>query len=112
MVYPSLVPTGICHTPITICLEDGLGEDGSPRQTAVYTGLCHYRRVQITKQDDDRRAVTITGEVYLSGDPIPGKDITGTVLLGDDQTRRQIERSERAINPDGSINYTKLELIG
>ena len=112
MIYPALVPPTVCRTPVTIYLEDGFGEDGSPRRTILFSGRCKYQRVVETKHADDWRTVTVTGKAYLNGDSLPGRELTGTVLLGDDPTPRPIERAERALNPDGTVNYTKLELMG
>lgn len=112
MVYPPLVPDAVCRVPIQIYLEDGFGEDGSPHRTILFSGRCNYRRTLVTKQDGEHRSVTVTGEVYLNGDILPGQELSGVAQLGGDPTPRQIARSERAYNPDGTVNYTRLELMG
>lgn len=112
MVYPPLVPDAVCTTPIRIYLEDGFGEDGSPHRTVLFSGRCNYRRVLVTKLQGEHRTVTVTGEAYLTGDVLQGQELSGVAQVGEDTTPRPIVRAERAYNPDGTVNYTRLELMG
>ena len=111
MVWPKLVPPPVCTTPIDIVLEDGINEDGSPKAVGGYTGKCNYREEAKWSIDGERRAVRMMGIVLIDGDIAPGlEDITGTATIGKGKVRR-IEKGARGRNPDGTVNYTRLELI-
>ena len=111
MQWPNLVPDSVCTTPITIRLEDGLNEDGSPRQTTLFAGNCNYVEKASQKLDAERRVVTVTGVALLNGDPVPGVPLEGTVLIGESKKPHLIHCSARLRNPDGTVNYTRIEVI-
>ncbi len=111
MQWPELVPDAVCTTPITVQLEDGLNEDGSPRKTTLFSGGCNYTQKTQQKTDAERRVITITGVALMNGDPAPGVSIIGTALIGENREPHLIHQSQKATNPDGTVNYTRLELI-
>lgn len=111
MVWPKLVPPAVCTTPIEVTLEDGVNEDGSPKVVGRYTGKCNYREEAKWSVDGERRVVRMMGIVLIDGDIAPGlEDITGTTIIGRGKVRR-IDKGVRGRNPDGTVNYTRLELI-
>ena len=86
MKYPQLVPDRVCTTPITVYRESGLNRDGSP-------------------------IITLNAVALFNGDIAPDSDtIEGDVdvLSG---IHRRIYASQKCRNPDGTVNYTRLELI-
>lgn len=112
MRYPPLVPPAVCHTRIRVYREDGINPDGSPRRIAVFDGLCNYKEQMRQVMDADRRLITLSAVALLPGDISPGTEhLAGSVLVGDSRTVRTIHSAYRARNPDGSVNYTRLELI-
>lgn len=111
MRWPELVPDAVCTTPITVQLEDGLNEDGSPRKATLFSGTCNYVQKTQQKTDAERRVVTLSGVALMNGDPAPGIKLTGTALIGADEEPHLIHAASRANNPDGTVNYTRLELI-
>ena len=56
-----------------------------------------------------RRLVTLSGTVIIEGDIYPNKLIEGYIKVGD--IKKDIYKSSRPRNPDGSIFSTELELI-
>lgn len=111
MHWPELVPDAVCTTPITVQLEDGLNEDGSPRKTILFAGRCNYTQKIQQKTDAERRVITISGVALMNGDPAPGAALCGTALIGIDEEPHLIHASARMRNSDGTVNYTRLELI-
>lgn len=112
MKYPELVPDHVCSTPITITVTNGIGEDGAPAVCGTYTGKCCYSEASAKRTTADKQLITLSGVALFNGDIIPGLDVFdgGAVILGGN-IRRSIYRSQKARNPDGTVNYTRLELI-
>ena len=104
MKYPQLVPKRICTSPITVYRESGLNRDGSPKQTAVFSGKCFY-------SEKTKQIITLSGEALFNGDIAPDTDVISGEVVVLTGIRRKIYASEKAKNPDGTVNYTRLELI-
>lgn len=111
MKYPALVPDRICNTPVTVYCENGLNRDGSPKRTVIFEGKCFYKEKTKHKITADKQLITLSGEALFNGDIAPDTDvITGEVRLLSG-IKRLIYASEKAKNPDGTVNYTRLEMI-
>lgn len=111
MKYPRLVPDSVCNTDITVYRTGGLNRDGSPKLTTIYEGKCLYSEKSRTKLTADKQLITLSGEALFNDDIAPDTDtITGEVSIFSGITR-VIFSSEKAKNPDGTVNYTRLELI-
>lgn len=111
MKYPQLVPDRVCKTPITVFREGGLNRDGSPKRTVIFEGKCNYSEKTIQRITADKQLVTLNALALFNGDIAPDSDtIEGevSVLSG---IRRRIYASQKCRNPDGTVNYTRLELI-
>lgn len=111
MIWPQLVPDAVCTTPIRIVWTSGVTADGAPAETTAYTGRCNYAEKSREILDAERRLVRLEAVALLPGDPLPGQDISGTAVIGDGRTKRRIYRASRARNPDGTVNFTQLELM-
>ena len=112
MRYPPLVPPAVCHTKIKVYLEDGINPDGSPRRVTIYDGMCNYSEHMRQVLDADRRLCTLSAVALIPGDMSPDSEqLSGSVLIGDGQTVRTIHSASRARNPDGTVNYTRLDLM-
>lgn len=110
MKWPSLVKPWACKVPVAVRLEGPLGEDGAPVAGQEIVTKCSYSEKQRQVLDAQRRMVQLQGTVFFSGDLAPGvAALTGTVEVQGGSWN--IFRAERARNPDGTVNYTKLELM-
>lgn len=111
MKYPKLVPKSICKTPIKVIIEsERINYDGEP-ETFEVTLLCNFQDTAKTIFTDEKKTVEITGTVLLDGDIAPSMaNISGGTVevFGE---KRRIERGMKARNPDGSVNYTRLEVV-
>lgn len=109
MIYPSLVPSAVCKTPIRMVIEqEGLDEDGAPIQALEYEGKCNWQDSGKVELTAEQKYVRITGRAYFNGDIAPDvPNITGGygVIFGE---RRPIAEGIKARNPDGSVNYTEV----
>lgn len=110
MKWPQLVPTAVCRVPITVHLTDGDDEDGAPHVVRELHLPCNYNGKGGWTVDDERRMVRYTAAALFPGDIAPELiHLTGWAeVLGATLT---IHAADRARNPDGSVNYTRLELM-
>lgn len=111
MKYPQLVPDRMCTTPITVYRESGLNRDGSPKRTTIFEGKCNYSEKTVQRITAEKQIITLNAVALFNGDIAPDSDtIEGDidVLSG---IHRRIYASQKCRNPDGTVNYTRLELI-
>ncbi len=111
MKYPQLVPDRVCTTPITVYRESGLNRDGSPKRTVIFEGKCNYSEKTVQRITAEKQIITLNAVALFNGDITPDVDnIEGDVdvLSG---IHRRIYASQKCRNPDGTVNYTRLELI-
>ena len=95
MKYPQLVPKSVCVTPCKVYRTDGLNRDGSKKKTVIF---------------EDKQLITLSGEALFCGDIAPDSPvIDGYAEISGREYR--IYGSAKAKNPDGTVNYTRLELI-
>lgn len=108
--WPKLVPVGVCRTPVVVTLTDGVDEDGAPAVARVISTHCNFNGGGGWTVDEQRQAVRYSAAALFDGDLAPELPrLTGWVdVLG---TRMTVHVGWRARNPDGVVNYTKLELI-
>lgn len=101
-------PKWILNTPIEI-YQTFINEDGEPVEDLIYNGLCNYNEKSRQTLDAERRLVSLSGTVIVEGDINPDKLIEGYIKIG--ELKKDIYKSLRPRNPDGSVFSTELELI-
>lgn len=110
MKYPQLVPDRVCNTACMVYRTDGLNRDGSKKKTVIFDGRCFHSEKSRQKLSAEKQLITLSGEALFNGDIAPDSAvIDGYVEIGGKEYK--INASEKAKNPDGSVNYTRLELI-
>ncbi len=70
---------------------------------------CNYSEKSKQILDAERRLIQLEATVLMDGDIAPGVKLEGYVEI--DTINRTIYRSSRARNPDGTVNFTQLELM-
>lgn len=112
MKYPKLVPDKVCTTNVRIVKTGGLNRDGSPKETEIFNGKCFHDEKSFQKLNADKQLITLSGKLFLNGDIAPDSDIiSGNVEIEGSKEARIINSSYKGKNPDGTVNYTMLELI-
>lgn len=111
MKFPELVPDRICKTSVRVYRTDGLNRDGSPKKTVIFEGKCFYSEKTKQKITAEKQLITLSGEMLFNGDIVPDTDIIEGEVETLSGIRRKVYASEKARNPDGTVNYTRLELI-
>lgn len=111
MLFPCLVPKALCKTDIHIVIvQEGMNEYGEPLDTIEIDTRCNYQDKAKVIYTSDEKQVKITGSAYIPGDIAPNIPVIsgGTVTVFG--VERSIFSGEKARNPDGTVNYTLLEL--
>lgn len=99
------------QSPVTVYRENSLNRDGSPKRTVIFESKCICNEKTKQKITAEKQIITLSDGALLNGDIAPDFDIiTGEIQLKSG-VKRRIYASEKAKNPDGTVNYTRLELI-
>lgn len=112
MKYPCLVPKRLCKTPVTIHLEsEEISNLGEPEKVLDLELTCNFQDKAKTILTPEKKLVQITGTAMFPGDIAPEfPSLSGGTVTVFSQTRR-IAQGMKARNPDGTVNYCRLEVI-
>lgn len=112
MKYPCLVDKRFCKTQVLVKIDkDEINEDGEIERIATIITNCNLQmgaRVSMTK---DKEKIELSGVALFIGDLCPSVPVisSGTVKIYDREY--SINKGTKNLNPDGTVNYTTLELI-
>lgn len=136
MKYPKLVPPRLCTAGVKVQFLGNLDIEGNEEILCEFSGKCNLQYKTKQVYTTDKRLITIAATALFDGDIAP--DILypkGTLFLKDlfsldcengaqletesGETLEmfaigkeyRIHRITKERNPDGSVNYTRLELI-
>lgn len=112
MKFPCLVDKKWCKTDIHVEIEpEGVNNYGEPFPTFTYDGVCNYQDTARTIRTAEKKLIEITGTALFPGDIAPDLPVIsgGTVKICG--VERRIATGMKARNPDGTVNYTRLELV-
>ena len=111
MRWPSLVKGFARSTMVSVSVgAAGFDEDGAPVEAASWSGMASWQDTARRTFATDRGEDTATATVYADGDVLPGvAHITGGTVRAFGE-ERQIVAGAKWRNPDGTVNYTRLEL--
>ncbi|MCI2047462.1 MAG: hypothetical protein LKJ90_07075 [Faecalibacterium sp.] len=110
MIWPKLVPDSVCNVACTVTLTGPPGEDGAPTVLQTLDAKCNYTDAPKQIVDATKRLIQLSGTALFNGDIAPGVKILAGIITTDSGTWT-IYRGVRARNPDGTVNFTKLELM-
>ena len=110
MKYPKLVRNP--QTPVAVVIESETPNEYGERNKLLDASLlCHYQDAASVLHTADKQKPTVTGAVYFDGDICPDAAVIScghVVIFGE---RREIAKGCKARNLDGSVNYTRLDVI-
>lgn len=111
MKFPKLVPKSLAKTEIQVKLfQEGLSETGGPLVALDASFRCNYQDKASTVLTDEQKLVKAGAAALIDGDICPGLAVISSgevVIFGE---TRNIVAGSKARNPDGTVNYTRLEL--
>lgn len=109
-MWPRLVPDRVCKTPCRVVLTNGIGEDSAPLIVADLTLKCNWQDKPRQILNAERQLIQLAGTALFNGDIAPELDI----LAGEVEIYGKIwtiYQGGKCRNPDGTVNYTRLELM-
>ncbi len=112
MKYPCLVPKQLCKTSVHVYLEsEELNTLGMPKRILDVDLLCNFQDSAKTILTTEKKLVQITGTALFQGDIAPDFPTLsgGTMTVFGEE--RHIEQGMKARNPDGTVNYCRLEVV-
>lgn len=112
MKYPCLVRKKDCRTHVLAEIEqEGLNEYGEPLGAVVFEGLCNYQDSAKAILTEEKKLVQVAGTALFPGDIAPGVPVvsSGTVVVHG--VKRRIAQGMKARNPDGTVNFCRLEVV-
>ena len=110
MGFPKLVRHA--NTPVRVVIESEEPNEFGERETLLDDSLlCNYQDAGSVRHTSDKQTPGITGTIYIDGDILPDVAVIscGYVIIFDE--RREIKKGQKARNLDGSVNYTRLDVI-
>lgn len=112
MAYPCLIPKWAFNKLAKVSIAgEGVNEDGEIIPELQITQNCNIQFKSEQKLDNKKQSVTLTGKAYFKGDICPDIRIIKGGKLTCDNIDYEIHAGSKALNFDGSVNYTELELI-
>ncbi len=112
MKYPCLVNEKLCKTDIHLEIRpEGVDRRGEPSPPVIVDTKCNYQDSAKTVFTAEKKLIEITGTVLFPGDIAPELSVISGGTARICSVERRILRGTKARNPDGTVNYTKLEVI-
>ena len=112
MTYPCLIPEWALNATATVSIaSEGVSEDGELIPQLELEAKCNIQLKNEVKLDSKKQSVSLTGKAYFIGDIAPDiRTIKGGTLIHND-VNYNIHAGSKALNFDGTVNYTVLELV-
>lgn len=86
-----------------------INEDGEPVEALLFEGKCIYTDKSKNVLNAERQLITLSGKVVIEGNISPENPlIDGCVEING--VKKNIYRTERPLNPDGSVFSTEISL--
>jgi hypothetical protein len=109
--WPQLILPQFCTTEIEVVVEsEDLNENGTPKQLLSWKGKCNYQDKSKRVWSAEKELTEVSGTCLIPGDIAPDMLVipSGTVAIYG--VKRELVIGTKARNPDGTVNYTRLEL--
>lgn len=95
---------------LTVYQTYGLNRDGSKKKIVIFEGKCFHQEKAYQKLTAEKQLIILSGAAFFSGDISPDTAvIEGYAEIGGREYK--IFSSEKAKNLDGTVNFTRLELM-
>lgn len=112
MGWPCLVPKALSKTPVKVTLyREGIDEDGAPLAALTVETTCNWQDSAKVVRTDETHTVQLSGVALFPGDLCPGLAVISSGKVEVFGASRSIFRGSKARNPDGTVNYTRLEVV-
>ena len=112
MKYPCLVRPKYCQTPVTVTIHsEGVTEDGAPEIAFEAELMCNWQDSAKTVLTAQQKRVDVIGKALFTGDICPDLPVISGGFVTVFGEKRVIAKGTKARNPDGTVNYTELDVM-
>ena len=112
MNYPKLVRKEQCKTDIHVVLYgEGTTEDGEPVIALEDDFKCNYQDKAKRVLSAEKVVIQLTAKAYFIGDIAPDLSVISGGQVTVFGETRSIYQGSKARNPDGTVNFTELEIM-
>lgn len=112
MNYPKLVRKEQCKTDIHVVLYgEETTEDGEPVIALEDDFKCNYQDKAKRVLSAEKVVIQLTAKAYFVGDIAPDLTVISGGLVTVFGETRSIYQGSKARNPDGTVNFTELEIM-
>lgn len=112
MNYPKLVRKEQCKTDIHVVLYgEGTTEDGEPIIALEEDFKCNYQDKAKRVLTAEKVVIQLTAKAYFIGDIAPDLSVISGGQVTVFGETRSIYQGSKARNPDGTVNFTELEIM-
>lgn len=112
MKYPCVVDKRFCKTDIHVEITpEGVNKYGDHFPATVINTKCNYQDTAKTVLTAEKVLIQLTGVALFPGDIAPDLPTLSGGTATVNEVERKIFKGTKARNPDGSVNYCKLELM-
>lgn len=112
MKFPCLVSKRFCNTPIKVVIEsDELSEDGELKDAVTVETKCNLQMGSRASFTKDKEKIELSGVALFIGDLCPTLPVIASGSVTIDGNTYGINKGTKNLNPDGTVNYTTLELV-
>lgn len=112
MNYPKLVRKEQCKTDIHVVLYgEETTEDGEPVIALEDDFKCNYQDKAKRVLSAEKVVIQLTAKAYFIGDIAPDLAVISGGLVTVFGETRSIYQGSKARNPDGTVNFTELEIM-
>ena len=112
MAFPCLVDKKFCKTNVLVTIDrDEMNEDGEIERVASIITTCNLQmgaRVSMTK---DKEKIELSGVALFIGDLCPSLPVIASGSVTINGREYSINKGTKNLNPDGTVNFTTLELM-
>lgn len=110
MRYPKLVR--IARTPARVVIESSEPNEYNERVVICDRDvLCNYQDTASIRFDGNKQSPEVVGCLLIDGDPFPEASVIAAGYVDVFGMRMAIAKGAKARNPDGTVNYTRLDVI-
>ena len=110
MKYPKLVRGA--KTPVHVAIESEHTNEYGEREILLDDDFkCNYQDTAKINFTSQKQSSQVTGTIYIDGDILPGVAVISAGYVEIFGERRVIKTGCKARNLDGSVNYTRLDVI-
>lgn len=112
MKFPCLVDKRFCKTPIKVSIDtDELNEDGELADAYTVNTKCNLQMGAKASFTKDKEKIELAGIALFPGDLCPKIPVIASGSVTINGKSYGINKGRKNLNPDGTVNYTTLELV-